>query len=104
MKRKQIHIDADLEYQLKSFAERRGVSESLVVREALAAYLTDQETPTIERAEDHPLWGIIGLVDDPSAPRDGSVNHDHYLYGGPRKYRLSKAGKATRIRRSAGVR
>jgi len=46
--------------------------------------------PTIERPEDHPLWGIIGIVDDPDAPTDGSINHDHYIYGVPRKYPIPK--------------
>jgi hypothetical protein len=80
------------------------VSESHVIREALAVYLVEQETPTLERPEDNPLWGLVGLIDDPEAPTDASVNLDHYLYGAPKKYRLGRDGKAIRIKRSDGVR
>jgi hypothetical protein len=44
--------------------------------------------------ENNPL--LQPPVDDPDyAPRgDGVVNHDHYVYGGPKKYRKVK-GKWT---------
>lgn len=81
MKRKQIYIDEAQERAIKAIAERRSVPEALVIREALAEYVTDHEMPVIERPEDHPLWGIVGIVDDPDAPIDGSENHDLYIYG-----------------------
>lgn len=28
---------------------------------------------------------VIGAVDDPNLPTDGALNHDHYLYGRPKK-------------------
>jgi hypothetical protein len=84
MKRKQIYIAKDQEYGLKKLAERRGVSESLLIREAVAQYLVEHETPELRSMEDHPLWGIVGICDDPDAPTDGSINHDFYLYGAPK--------------------
>jgi hypothetical protein len=36
---------------------------------------------------EHPLdWIADNLgIDDPSLPTDGSVQHDHYLYGSPKR-------------------
>ena len=47
------------------------------------------ETPSA--APDPPLSflerykSVIGLIDDPDLPTDGALNHDHYLYGLPKK-------------------
>lgn len=85
MERKQIYMAKEQEDQLKELAERRGVSESYLIREAVAAYLVDQEPLAVERAEDHPLWELIGVADGADLPEDGALNHDSYLYGSPKK-------------------
>lgn len=85
MKRKQIYIAEEQEEQLQRLAEQRSVPVSLLIREAVAEYLVDQEAPRLERPEDNPLWGIVGLVGDPDAPTDASTNLDHYLYGAPKR-------------------
>jgi len=86
MKRKQIYMAAEQEAQLKQLAYRLKVPVSHLIREAVAEYLVDRSAPpVIERPEDHPLWGIIGIVDDPDAPTDGSINLKHYLYGAPKR-------------------
>jgi hypothetical protein len=85
MKRKQIYIAPEQEEQLRRLSEARHVPLSALIREAVAEYLVEQETPHPERPEDHPLWGIVGLVDDPDAPTDASINHDHYLYGAAKR-------------------
>ncbi len=28
---------------------------------------------------------FAGIMDDPGLPEDGSYNHDHYIYGAPKK-------------------
>jgi hypothetical protein len=88
MKRKQIYIEDAQERAIKRLAARRGVSEAMVIREAMAKYIVDGEPESEDYLtdEEDPLLGIIGLVDDPDAPIDGSINHDHYIYGVPRKY------------------
>jgi len=96
MKRKQVYIEDEQEQGLKRLAKERGCSEAALIREAVGRLLTDRELPALNSMEEHPLWGIIGLVDDPDAPIDGSLNHDHYLYGGPKKYRITKTGKVVR--------
>jgi hypothetical protein len=89
VKRKQIHIEPEIEYKVKELAERRGVSESYVIREAIAAYLAGEKADEAE----NPLLGIIGIVSNPDAPTDGSINHDHYLYGAPRESTHRDRGK-----------
>ena len=84
MKRKQIYIAPEQEEQLQRLAEHRKVNVSSLIREAVAVYLVDQDTPELGRAEDHPLWGILGIADSPGLPEDGSLNHDAALYGRPR--------------------
>jgi hypothetical protein len=85
MKRKQIYIDPNQDAELRRLAGTRDVSVSVLIREAVAKYLAEQDRPHFERPEDNPLWGIVGLIDDPDAPTDGSINHDHYIYGAPKR-------------------
>ena len=40
----------------------------------------DRPLTFLERYKD-----VIGAADDPSLPTDGALNHDHYLYGAPKK-------------------
>ena len=87
MKRKQIYIAKEQEDALKELAFKQGVSESHLIREAVAAYIADQQEVTVGRPEDHPLWQLVGVLDDAEAPADGALNHDHYLYGAPKKRR-----------------
>jgi hypothetical protein len=97
MKRKQVYIEAEQEKRLKSLAKKRGVSEAVLVREALDAYLEVNDFKGFERIEDHPLWGLVGLATSEEGPTDGSVNHDHYIYGVPKKYRVNEDGSIERI-------
>jgi hypothetical protein len=87
MKRKQIYVDPQHEEQLKKLAYSRKVPVSLLIREAVAEYLVgqDEARPVFARPEDHPLWAIVGILDDPDVPTDASINHDHYLYGAPKR-------------------
>jgi hypothetical protein len=42
----------------------------------------------VHRAVDcDPLLPILGLVDDPRGPDDVAEEHDHYLYGAPKRHR-----------------
>lgn len=83
MIRKQLYIDDDLEHDLKALAERTGESEAEHVRRALRTYL--DEHPQEENSLD-PLLRLIGLAGDAPGPADGALEHDHYLYGAPKKH------------------
>ena len=95
MKRKQIYIEEGQEERLKRLAATRGLPEAALIREAVAEYLTAQEAPQFESMEDTPLWNIVGIATGPG-PIDGSLNHDHYIYGVPKKYRITRTGKVVR--------
>ncbi|MGB7160478.1 MAG: hypothetical protein WBD40_20600 [Tepidisphaeraceae bacterium] len=58
-----VHVDADIEQ-------------------------TDGAVPELDpprEGESALEWMARHAVDDPSLPRDGSYQHDHYLYGTPKK-------------------
>jgi hypothetical protein len=80
MERKQIYLATDQVEELNRIAETRDVPVSLVIREAIAMYLALPEAPEIDSAEEHPLWGLVGAADSPSAPSDGALAHDRTLY------------------------
>ena len=44
---------------------------------------------TIEPADERPLLDLVrlaeGFADDPDWPADGASEHDHYLYGTPKR-------------------
>ena len=83
--RTQIYLDPTSYEWLKSRAEREHVSIGHQIREAVARYVVEEEAakelPTL--AEDDPVWQLIGMGD--SGVGDLSENHDHYLYGAPRR-------------------
>jgi hypothetical protein len=93
MKRKQIYIQQEQETALKELAARRGVPEALLIREAVARYIAEQEPAVLERIEDHPLWALRNLAYDFDGPTDGALNHDFYLYGAPKKSNAPKKRK-----------
>jgi hypothetical protein len=80
MRRKQILIDEPTDRALKRMAARTGRSEGAIVREALQLLVAREP----EGGAD-PLEGLIGLVDDTDGPDDVAEEHDHYLYGAPKK-------------------
>lgn len=80
MERKQIYIAPEQEAQLKYLAKEKHTSVSALIREAVAVYLVERLTPEVDHAEQHPLWGIVGIAGDASLPTDGSVAHDSDLY------------------------
>jgi hypothetical protein len=84
MVRKQIYIDDELERSLKALAARTGRAEAAHVREALRVYLGERRNTEVER---DPLLDLVGLVGDPEGPRDVAEEHDHYLYGAPKRGR-----------------
>lgn len=82
MVRKQIYIDEELDEGLKVLSVRTGEPEAAHVRAALRDYLEAHRMP----AEDiDPLYAMIGMVDD-NAPSDVAEEHDHYLYGTPKRH------------------
>jgi hypothetical protein len=71
----QVQLERRQHAQLKRLAAVRGQSMGSMIRESVAAYLSDRE------AEEEPLLGIIGMFEDtgPTPYGDVSTNHDAYL-------------------------
>jgi len=76
MERHQIYLDSDQRRELTRLAQREGSSVSHVIREAVAEYIVNKKRQDTEDSEENPLLALIGMIDDPAAPKDGSVNHD----------------------------
>jgi hypothetical protein len=96
MKRKQIYLEDAQDIALKRLAANRGQSEAALIREALQVFLAEEDAGGYDRMEDSPLWGLVGLLADSKAPEDSSLNHDHYIYGTPKKYRIRDDGMVER--------
>ena len=88
-----LDLPKKLEHKLSECADRQGVSAEWWLREVVTREL--QGTPTAEEspAEEKPFWEEIEermrqLPDDAfdGLPTDGAAEHDHYLYGSPKKY------------------
>ena len=50
-------------------------------------------SPNLQKSDSRPIWEVIAEISSEipdeeweKLPSDGSVNHDHYLYGAPKKY------------------
>jgi hypothetical protein len=80
MDRKQIYIAEEQEVRLKQIAEREHTTVSALIRDAVNVYLETRGAPDVAM-EEHPLWSIVGLIDDDGAPTDGSMNYKRELYG-----------------------
>jgi len=70
-----------------------GVSTDTLVREALDKILADApDLPSEPKCEPRPIWDVIldNMADVPpdefaKLPNDGASEHDHYLYGHPKR-------------------
>ena len=68
-------LEREQHHRLGRVAEKRGVSVGALIRESVAAYLSDISV------EDDPLYGLIGLGEDtgPTPHGDVASNTDAYL-------------------------
>jgi len=83
------------EAKLIALAQAKGVSTDALVREALDKILADTPVePSEQKSEPRPIWDVIldNMSDIPPdefarLPNDGASEHDHYLYGHPKRDR-----------------
>ena len=81
------------EAKLTALARARGQSPDALVREALDSILAAAPDPAEEHnPELRPIWEVIldNMKDVPPEefarlPKDGASEHDHYLYGHPKR-------------------
>jgi hypothetical protein len=82
------------EARLIAAAQAKGVSADALVREALDRVLADAPAQAVPQPESRPIWELIqdNMKDVPieefaKLPKDGASEHDHYLYGHPKRAR-----------------
>jgi len=80
------------EARLIALAQAKGVSTDTLVREALDKILAEPGPPDEAKRESRPIWDVIldNMKDVPPEefarlPKDGASEHDHYLYGHPKR-------------------
>jgi len=85
MVRTQVYLPRNIYNKLQARADRQGLTLAVQVRAALEGYLERVEAEDddgILHADD-PIFQLIGAA--ASKEGDLSVNHDHYLYGWPKR-------------------
>jgi hypothetical protein len=84
MVRTQIYLTRQEHSFLLAEATRQDKPMSSIIR----SYI-DEKMTTEEEWENHPLLQPPA-ADTDWAREDGAINHDHYIYGGPKKYHKVK--------------
>jgi hypothetical protein len=81
------------EAKLIAIAQAKGLSTDALVREALDKILSNTPERLAEpSAESRPIWEVMldSMKNAPpeefaKLPKDGASEHDHYLYGHPKR-------------------
>lgn len=81
VRRKQIYIEEEQDEAVKELAIERGVSQSLVFREAVAQYISGGPLPKRMHVRHKPALAAVGLAPDSEAPMSEPIAHDGALYG-----------------------
>ena len=84
MVRTQVYLPRNIYERLQKRAKENDLTLAVQIREALEGYLEQMVAAegSILRADD-PIFQMIGAAS--SKEGDLSVNHDHYLYGWPKR-------------------
>jgi hypothetical protein len=84
--RTQIYLEQTQHEALKRMAAEKSVSMAQLIREAVAAYLVQEENEPeefdLESYLNDPLWQILEIADEfeGSGWTDAAENHDYYIY------------------------
>ncbi len=84
-KRTQVYFPEKLYREVRKRARAESKSVAAVVREAVVKHLEEKEIDW----ENDPIFKAAGFIK--SGVTDLAVNHDHYLYGMPKK--TGRSGK-----------
>lgn len=75
MIRKQIYLQEQHNVSLRKLAKQYHTTEAEIIRRAIEDYAAKENVA--HRID--PMLELVGMVSE--GPADGSVNHDHYIYG-----------------------
>ena len=103
MVRTQVYLPRSVYDKLQTRAGKQGLTLAVQVRTALEDYLEriESQEEGVLRADD-PLFQLIGAA--ASGEGDLSVNHDHYLYGWPKREATDSPAAIRARERSSGYR
>ena len=88
-----IELPDEIAEPLRTHAQAKGISEASYVRRAVEHALAADDSYLPEGKRDaRPIWEVIqdimkDVPDEEFAklPKDGAAEHDHYLYGHPKR-------------------
>ena len=83
MDRTQIYLPEDVKDEAMALAERQGRSFAAVVRDALTEYVIKHAPESKEK--DPVLEAVARLKPSKDGPADSAKQHNHYLYGAPKR-------------------
>lgn len=82
-KRTQVYFPESLYRQIAKRARTESKSSAQIIREAVTEYLVEKKGKQGIDWDNDPLFKAVGIMK--SGIKDLSTNHDHYLYGMPKK-------------------
>ena len=82
MVRTQIYLPEEQYKELIQIARRQDKPMAEIIRTYIKIGLKREET--IDKSGREVMLSLIGIAKG-KGPKDLSINHDHYLYGGPKK-------------------
>jgi hypothetical protein len=83
-----IHLPDEQEVVLKAKAQAQGVSAEEYALQVLNRELKSSDLPERHISEViREIWSDVPVEAFDQVPRDGASEHDHYLYGSPKKHR-----------------
>lgn len=86
MTRTQIYLPDEMHHLVKTACQKENISMAALIRNCIGAQYSDahrKKSAKIVNATAKGLLNLSGLVK--KGPRDMGKNHDHYLYGNPKK-------------------
>lgn len=85
MQRISVHVPDETRRKIRFEARAKSVTEADVVRRALEENLKNVHPKTSAQALLDLARLARQLPSNPKAPRDASINHDYYAWGGEKK-------------------
>ena len=94
--RTQIYLEKEQHDELTRVAARKSVTMAHLIREAVTAYLTEEEASGLDEDAylNDPIWQIPEIAEqfEGTGWIDAAENHDHYIYERDRPYHEGSAG------------